>query len=156
MKLSFNITQVCQRCLLLFAVMITLTANVSAQTIPSPSTIPTASPTPQVSPAPSLEKHFFKNILRDQQAIWTSPFRLRGRDAKWLVPLGVSTAALIATDRRTSAFVSRNGSLPAVSRDFSQGGSFYATGSVAAGLYIIGRSTDNRRMREPDCWQPRL
>lgn len=148
MKPNFIMARTRRCCLLLFAVMMTLTANVSAQTIPSPSAIPTTSRTPQVSPAPSLEKQFFKNILRDQRAIWTSPFRLRGRDAKWLIPLGASAAALISTDRRTSAFVSRNGSLPAVSRDFSQGGSFYATGSVAAGLYIIGRSTDNRRMRE--------
>lgn len=150
MKLSFNMTQICQRCLLLFAVMITLTADASTQTVPSPSPTPQASqsPTPKASPTPSLEKQFFKNIACDQIAIWTSPFRLRGQDAKWLVPLGLSTAALIATDRRTSAFVSRNGSLPAVSRNFSQGGSFYATGGVAAGLYIIGRSTGNRRMRE--------
>lgn len=154
MKLSFNMMQMCQRCLLLFAVMITFTADVSTQTIPSPSTIPIASPTPQVlptpvsSPTPSLEKQFFKNILRDQQAIWTSPFRPRREDVKWLAPFGAATIGLIITDRRTSAFVSRNGSLPTVSRGFSQGGSLYATGGVAVGFYIIGRSTGNRRMRE--------
>ncbi len=121
---------------------------VGVEISPAQITLPAATPTPQASPNPSLEKQFFKNILRDQQAIWTSPFRLRGKDIKWLVPLGAATAGLIATDRRTSAFVSRNGSLPAVSRGFSQGGSFYATGGVAAGLYLIGRGTNNRRMRE--------
>jgi hypothetical protein len=59
------------------------------------------SPTPSTSPSPTLESKFFKNILRDQKAIWTSPFHLHGSDARWLAPLGLGTAAVIATDRRT-------------------------------------------------------
>ncbi len=121
---------------------------VGVEISPAQTTLPAATPTPQASPKPSLEKQFFKNILRDQQAIWTSPFRLRGKDIKWLVPLGAATAGLIATDRRTSAFVSRNGSLPAVSRSFSQGGAFYTAGGLAAGFYLIGKSINNQRMRE--------
>jgi membrane-associated phospholipid phosphatase len=133
---------------LIFLAVILVGFEISPAQTALPAATPTlqASPTPE--PSPSLEKQFFKNILRDQQAIWTSPFRLRGKDIKWLAPLGAATAGLIATDRRTSAFVSRNGSLPAVSRGFSQGGSFYATGGVAAGLYLIGGGTNNRRMRE--------
>ncbi len=141
------------RCATVFALLVAITASCFAQNSapnPSPSPTPPASqsPAPQTAPMPSLEKQFFKNIGRDQIAIWTSPFHLRGRDAKWLVPLGLSTAALIATDRRTSAFVSRNGSLPAVSRGFSEGGTLYATGGVAAGFYLVGRATGNRRARE--------
>ncbi len=135
--------------LMLFAVVCSAAKIGSAQSpLAGATPMPQASPTPQTAPTPSLEKQFFKNILRDQKAIWKSPFGLSGRDAKWLVPLGLSTAALIATDRRTAAFVGRGGGLPAVSRGFSSGGSVYATGGVAAGLYIIGRSTGNRRMRE--------
>lgn len=127
--------------------------NTFAQTSP-PSAVPQISPTPspQASPSPttppSLEKRFLKNILSDQKAIWTSPFKLRGEDAKWLVPLGAATAGLIATDRRTSAFVSRGGSLPAASRHASLGGTFYATEGVAAGFYLVGRFTNNRKARE--------
>jgi hypothetical protein len=54
-------------------------------------------PAPQVSPIPSLEKQFLKNIVRDQKKIWTAPFGLHTVDAKWLVPLGLSTTGL-ATD----------------------------------------------------------
>src|SRR5260370_34196375 len=75
-----------------------LLAVISAQA-QAPS--PTPSPTPQSSKTPTLESQFFKNVLRDQEAIWTSPFRLHGRDARWLAPLALGTAALIATDRRT-------------------------------------------------------
>lgn len=107
-------------------------------------------PAPQTSPPslPPLEKQFLKNILRDQKAIWTSPFRLRGEDAKWLAPLGAATTALIAADRRTSSWVSSGGSLPPASRIASFGGSTYTTGSIAAGFYFVGRATNNRKARE--------
>lgn len=134
--------------LILLTVWSTGTAPGSAQTpLPAATPISQASPSPAPTPR-SVEKEFFKNILRDQKAIWTSPFYLRGTDAKWLIPLGAATTALIANDRRTSSFVSRRGSLPAVSRGFSQGGTFYATGGIAAGFYLLGRATDNQRARE--------
>lgn len=151
MKVDFIISRT-RQCFLLLLVSVTITAGASAQVIPSPSPspTPTVAPTPQVSPtpAPALEKQFFKNILRDQMAIWTSPFRLRGEDAKWLVPLGAATTVLIGTDSRTSSFVSRNGSLPAASRITSIGGSAYTTGGIAAGFYLVGRATNNRKARE--------
>ena len=31
------------------------------------------------------------NIIKDQGVIWTSPLRIRVRDLKYLVPLGVAT-----------------------------------------------------------------
>lgn len=149
MKLSFNMTQICQRCLLLFAVMITLTADASTQTIPSPSLAPKASPTPQASPTPSLEKQFFKNILRDQKAIWTSPFHLNKETERWLAPLGLSAAALIATDRQTvKAFDNASPNTLKTSRNVSRIGSGYGTGSIAAAFYFVGLATGNRRARE--------
>jgi hypothetical protein len=39
-------------------------------------------------------------ILEDQQAIWTSPVRLRAHDLEWGVPLLLVTGAAIATDHR--------------------------------------------------------
>lgn len=41
-----------------------------------------------------------RDILHQQAAIWTSPARLRARDARWLVPLALATGAAIATDHR--------------------------------------------------------
>lgn len=40
-------------------------------------------------------------ILDDQAAIWSSPFHLHGGDFKWLVPLGLVTAATITIDHQT-------------------------------------------------------
>src|SRR5258705_11031003 len=49
-----------------------------------------------------LERKFFKNILSDQREIWTSPFHLVREDKTWAIPLTISAAALLATDRHTS------------------------------------------------------
>ncbi len=106
------------------------------------------SPTPQRSATPTLEKQFFKNILRDQKAIWTSPFHLRGSDARWLAPLGLGTAALIATDRRTGDEIAESRRQLNASRIVSYAGSGYGVGSVALTFYLVGRAKHNDRARE--------
>jgi len=106
------------------------------------------SPTPSASPSPTLESQFFKNILRDQKAIWTSPFHLHGRDARWLAPLGLGTAALIATDRRTGDKIGKFHKQLNVSRYVSYAGSGYGVSSVALTFYLFGRAKHNERARE--------
>lgn len=121
------------------------------QTSPTPQTspLPETSPTPQASPTPpSLERRFFRNLLRDQRAIWTSPLRVRGDDARFLAPLGAATAALIATDRRTAGALDDDDERLDVSRGVSAAGSFYASGGTALAFYLVGRGTGNARARE--------
>ena len=49
------------------------------------------------------------DILKDQGAIWSSPVRLRERDLKWIVPLGLATTVAITTDHQVmSSEVSHN------------------------------------------------
>jgi membrane-associated phospholipid phosphatase len=110
--------------------------------------IPSPTPTPQPSATPSLEKQFFKNVLRDQKAIWTSPFHLRGRDARWLAPLGIGTAALIATDRSTGDEIAESRKQLNASRIVSYAGSGYGVGGVALTFYLFGRAKHNARARE--------
>jgi hypothetical protein len=131
---------------LLFALILVFSINARAQTSAAGDEAK-----PKATPTPSLEKKFFGNILDDQRAIWTSPFRLRGSDAKWLAPLGLSTAALLITDRRTSGELVEHGdnqSRLRISRDISRLGSVYSTGGLAAVLYFSGRATHNDRLRE--------
>jgi membrane-associated phospholipid phosphatase len=106
------------------------------------------SPTPQPSATPTLEKQFFKNILGDQKAIWTSPFHLRGGDARWLAPLGLGTAALIATDRRTGDEMAESSQQLNASRIVSYAGSGYGVGGVALTFYLFGRAKHDDRARE--------
>src|ERR1051326_2877268 len=91
---STNVRSVYRVATLLFLIFIA-TVSIYAQATPTPS--------PEPSPTPTLESQFFKNILRDQRAIWTLPFHLHREDTKWLLPLGLSTATLIATDRHTAS-----------------------------------------------------
>jgi len=106
----------------------------------------TVSPTP--TPTPSLEKDFFKNILRDQKAIWTSPLHVRGRDARYLVPLAFGTAALIATDQQTGDEIAESTRPLNASRIVSYGGSTYGVAAVTGAFYLIGRAKHNTRARE--------
>jgi membrane-associated phospholipid phosphatase len=129
-------------------ILLLLTAlQISAASVLAQSQPAGASPAPQASPTPSLEKRFFKNILRDQRAIWTSPLHMNRGDAKWAAPLGLSMAALLATDQETDEFGS-NGRRMVVSRDISLAGSVYATGGGTVAFYLAGRATGNRRARE--------
>jgi membrane-associated phospholipid phosphatase len=121
-----------------------MAANVQAQT-------PLPNPSPAVSPAakgPTLEGQFFKNILHDQKAIWTAPLHWRAKDARWLAPLGVGTAALIATDQQTGDEIAESDKPLNVSRAVSYAGSAYGVGAVAAAFYIFGRARNDYRARE--------
>ncbi len=130
------------RCAALLAIIIAAMSSGFAQTPTS------ASPTPQPSPTPSLERKFLKNIVRDQRAIWTSPLHLEKEDAKWLVPLALSTTALIATDRRTADALHDDRTRLKVSHAISDVGSGYGAGSIAGAFYLVGRATHNARARE--------
>src|SRR6266849_8104984 len=139
-----DVARICrsvERSVVLVVIIIAGMASTSAQT-------PATTPTPQPSPTPSLERKFFRNILRDQRAIWTSPLHLQGDDAKWLVPLSLSTAALIATDRRSAGALHNDRLRLNISRDVAYLGSAGGASSIAAAFYLIGRATHNARARE--------
>jgi len=129
--------------MILFVIAFSAGLSAHAQT-------PLASPTPAPQPAKTetLESQFLKNVLRDQKAIWTSPFRLHGRDARWLAPLGLGTAALMATDRLTGDAVAESTGHSNASRIISYAGSTYGVGGIAATFYLFGRARHDERARE--------
>lgn len=127
---------------LLFAIMLFIPPAVFAQTQPS------GAPTPTPQPAPTPDRRFFKNILEDQKAMWTYPARLRAEDARWLVPFGVTTTALIATDRRTARGIQDSTAQLTASRNISRMGAVETLGGLTASFYLIGRARDDRRLKE--------
>jgi membrane-associated phospholipid phosphatase len=136
-------------------ILFLLSTRATAQTLPSDSDIPSdpqASATPPNSNSTdTLEKKFFKNLLDDQRAIWTSPFHLHKDDAKWGIPLLISTGTLWATDRHTSGELVENGDNQnrlRISHYISQLGAAYTTGSIAASFYLVGRASHDARARE--------
>ena len=108
----------------------------------------TPSPTPVASPTPAPEHDFFKNVLRDQKVIWTSLLHLHERDGRWLAPIGLGAAALIATDQQTGDEMAESTSQLNASRIVSYAGSTYGVGAVAGAFYVAGRAGHNPRARE--------
>jgi PAP2 superfamily protein len=106
------------------------------------------SPDPTASPTPSLERKFIKNILGDQKAIWTAPLHLHSSDAKWTLPLGIGTMALITTDRITGDEMAEFDRQVKASRIISYGGSVYGAGATIGTFYLLGRTKHNARARE--------
>lgn len=88
----------------------------------------------------SLGFRFLTNLATDQKAIWTSPLRLGLTDADWLVPLGLATGGMLATDTEYSKHLSNSSSRLQHSLDFSNygigalagvGGVFYFWGQIS-------------------------
>ncbi len=93
------------------------------------------------------EKNFFRNLVYDQEQIWTSPFRLKGKDARWLVPFGAITGALIASDARAMQLEQSPATAVSRSNTVANGG-LAAFGGLAGGLYLWGRLQRNPHARE--------
>jgi membrane-associated phospholipid phosphatase len=136
-----NRTSHCLFAMVLSVTLSSIALSVQAQT-------PLASPSPTPTATPSLEKQFFKNVLHDQKAIWTSPFHLHGRDARWLAPLGLTAAGLIATDQSTGDEIAEAHKQLNASRIVSYAGSGYGVGGVALTFYLFGRARHDDRARE--------
>jgi membrane-associated phospholipid phosphatase len=99
-----------------------------------------------------LEKSFFRDLARDQKHIWTSPFRVRAKDLKWILPLAATTAILIPTDRHVTSAV-REEALEhpnqiTASRWVSRVGSPEMTFGLAGGMYAIGYFAHDDKLRE--------
>jgi hypothetical protein len=90
---------------------------------------------------------FVKNLSSDQKKIWLSPLRLRQQDATWLLPVGIVSAGLIASDHYVTQQVSHSAQRLKYSRDFSNAGTAALLGT-AGGFYLWGGITKNDHQRE--------
>jgi hypothetical protein len=95
----------------------------------------------------SLGLRFLEHLEQDQKTIWTSPLRLRLIDADWLVPLGLATGGMVATDTEYSKHLPHSPSRLKYSRDLSNFG-IGALAGAGAGLYFWGRMTGDDHKSE--------
>jgi hypothetical protein len=98
-----------------------------------------------VRPASDSPGPLLKNLVHDQEDIWTSPFRIKPGDLKWAVPFAGITTGLIMTDRTASREASRR--YVSGSKTFSDAGLAIA-GASSAGFYLLGRYTGDSQKRE--------
>ena len=90
-----------------------------------------------------------KDVAHDQAGIWTSPRRLKRRDAFWLVPVAAATGAAFAYDQDALRQIgTTNKTLTDRSELVSKFGSGYTTFGEAGVLYFAGVLTHNDHLRE--------
>jgi hypothetical protein len=88
------------------------------------------------------------NILQDQGALLTAPFRMRERQWTVAVPLSVLAVGLVATDTAAEEHVAHfSSSTVSRAKTFSDAGLAAAIG-VGGGMYLWGALAKNDHMRE--------
>ncbi len=95
-----------------------------------------------------LMRKFVINVAMDQKDIWTSPFHMNRQDAiPWML-VGAGTAALIATDHRSSRALPNTVDQVSISKDVSNVGAVYTVLPITVGMYIGGAIAHNAKARE--------
>ena len=102
-------------------------------------------------PAPDystgINTGLFKRFAKDQLELWTFPRHLSWEDADIIVPFGMATGGLLATDSDFSRGLSNSPSRLNNSLKFSNYG-IGAMAGAAGGLYLWGRFTHNEHKKE--------
>ena len=98
------------------------------------------------APIPSATG-FARNILRDQKAIWTSPFHMTRQDARWWLTIGAIVGVAVATDHRASQQLPNTADQRRFSRDLSQVGAAYALIPILGGFYAAGVLAKSANLR---------
>ncbi len=100
-----------------------------------------------VSPKRSSPSNFVRAIAQDQKQIWSSPFRLKKSDIRWLFPLTGLTALLIATDSHNMSLIHTNPEVRALSSNISNFGvASFGLGGIAS--FGIGALTNDEHLQE--------
>jgi Capsule assembly protein Wzi/PAP2 superfamily len=95
----------------------------------------------------SLGIPFLRNLMTDQETIWTSPLHMRWSDAGWLLPLGEVAAGFVETDEASARALQSSASTLNRYRNFSNY-SLGAFAGAAGGLYVLGKFTHDDHKRE--------
>lgn len=136
----------------LFSAIVFLMALVGIGTAQQVAQSTDASPAPaesQPASATSIphpnESKFFIHLADDQKSIWTSPFRLKPADAKWLVPMGGIATGLFITDPQSSYAMRLN---DRHALDLASDAGLGTAAGMSGAAYLWGRWTHNERARE--------
>jgi hypothetical protein len=89
-----------------------------------------------------------KDVAHDQVGLWSSPARLKPRDALWLVPFVAATVVAFRTDSDNSEDLGFNPQRISVSNKLSDLGSAYATVGFGAAFWSLGTLTHHDHFAE--------
>jgi membrane-associated phospholipid phosphatase len=88
-----------------------------------------------------------KDLGNDQVGIWTSPLRIRGEDAYWLVPFAAATGVALHYDAQAIQGLGVDKTREDASSTFSDVG-LYGSIAGAGGLYVLGLAKHNDHLAE--------
>ncbi len=88
-----------------------------------------------------------RNILQDQQALFTMPFRMSERQWQLAVPLSILAVGLVASDTAAEGHVTTNPTTVSHANTFSNAGLATLAG-VGGGMYLWGTYAKNQHQRE--------
>ncbi|HEY2383981.1 MAG TPA: phosphatase PAP2 family protein [Terriglobia bacterium] len=88
------------------------------------------------------------DILRDERAIWKDMFRPHEGEAKWVIPIVGVNALAISTDAFAYKNFKPSDTVQTASHAVSSLGAPYPLFAAGASMYLIGRYTDDLRLRE--------
>lgn len=88
-----------------------------------------------------------KDVGHDQVGIWTSPLRIKPRDAFWLVPFAGFTGVALHYDAQAQQELGIDKTRIDASNTISDVGLFGSMGG-AGGLYLLGLATHNSHLAE--------
>ena len=90
---------------------------------------------------------FARNILQDQKAIWSSPFHMMRKDARWWLTFGAIVGVAVAMDHRSSQQLPNTPDQRRFSRDISQVGAAYSLIPILGGFYATGVLAKSAKLR---------
>lgn len=103
------------------------------------------------APGPDL-RGLPRDFVRDEWRIWSSPFRPSSYTSKtvtkYVVPFGLISAALIASDQRTADVLPNTRDQTRWSGRVSQLGAAYTVLGFSGGVGLLGKATGNRHLAE--------
>jgi membrane-associated phospholipid phosphatase len=89
-----------------------------------------------------------KDLGQDEVGVFTSPLRVKPKDAYWLAPLGAATGLAFAYDTDAQQAAGINSSRTNTANTIADFGSFPATVGEGAGIYFIGIGMKNPKLAE--------
>ena len=88
-----------------------------------------------------------KNILQDQQAFLTTPFRMQSENLFFVVPAIFATSILVGTDTKIEAHLPKSSSTISLAANASNAGMAALLGA-GAGLFLMGEKSHDEHERE--------
>jgi hypothetical protein len=88
-----------------------------------------------------------KDVGHDQVGVWTSPLRIKPRDAFWLVPFAAATGVALHYDAQAQQELGIDKTRIDASNTISDVGLYGSMGG-AGGLYLLGLATHNSHLAE--------